>query len=315
MSNITNINQAIPSIVTYTLQELLDMPSTLNGEQFPLNEKSVDKLVEDIYDNGLLQMMETSRLGDTVILSGGRHRLASIARLYDDVEPDTVALSVLEYAVETPDELVLRVTSSNGSRRMVSAETKELTLASKFGFDAVNIEGLAQKVVDVPTDYDTFNMVLALSLNEVLDMGKQTALVLARALTTKLKAMKVTVTYEATYDVDGTQLTPATKGKLPLIGYHATSVDLLLDLVNAVVNSIDYLAAVETEVPLNVYTEALNTGLNMVDVVELPSGLKVASVATTIKRPSACQRYAAKYVKVLLPGLKSYLSDALDVAI
>ena len=314
MSNITNINQAIPSIVIYTLQELLDMPSTLNGEQFPLNEKTVGKLVEDIYDNGLLQMMETSRLGDTVILSGGRHRLASIARLYDDVEPDTVALSVLEYAVETPDELVLRVTSSNGSRRMVSAETKELTLASKFGFDAVNIEGLASKVVDTPTDYDTFNMVLALSLNEVLDMGKQTALVLARALTTKLKAMKITVT-SVTFDTDGTQLTPVTRNKLPLIGYHATSVDLLLDLVNAVVNSIDYLAAVETEVPLTIYTEALNTGLNMVDVVELPAGLKVASVATTIKRPAACQRYAAKYVKALLPGLKSYLSDALDVAI
>lgn len=315
MSNITTIKQSIPSIVTYTLQELLDMPSTLNGEQFPLNEKSVDKLVDDIYDNGLLQMMETSRLEDTVILSGGRHRLAAIARLYDDIEPTEVTLSVLEYTVSTPDELVSRVTSSNGSRRMVSAETKELTLASKFGFDAVNIEGLAAKVVATPTDHDTFNMLLALSLNEVLDMGKQTALVLARALTTKLKAMKVMVTYEATYDADGTQLTPATKGKLPLIGYHASSVDMLLDLVNAVVNSIDYLAAVETEVPLTIYTEALNTGLNMVDEVELPTGLTVASVATTIKRPSATQRYAAKYVKVLLPGLKSYLTDALDVAI
>lgn len=312
MSN-TTVTQSTPAIVNYTLQELIDMPSTLNGEQFPLNLKTVEKLEEDIYVNGLLQILEVTKLNDQAVLSGGRHRREALAKLYSDLDPNTVTLSVLEYAVSTANELVARVTSSNGSRRMVGAETKELVVASKFGFDTLTVESLIAQVNSLD-DIDTFVLALALQLNDTYDMGKNTALVFSRSLVTKLKAIKITVTNDAIVDVDGTVLAPATKSKLPLLAHTFSSgSDSVEVLIDSIVNSIDYLSVMPHTVPLTIYTEALTLG--MVAEVDLPEGLQVESVTTTVHRPTTLQRNAAKFVKVLLPGLKSYLSEALEVTI
>lgn len=311
--SINQVQQAIPTLVTYTLEQLIELPSTLNGEQFPLNLKTVDNLVEDIYDNGLLQTVEVTKLNDMAVLTGGRHRREALVKLYEDVDPSTVSLVVFEYTVSTPDEMVARVTSSNGSRRMVSAETKELQIASKFGFDTMSVDTLLTKVKSLD-DLDTFVLALALQLNETYDMGKNTALVFARSLTTKLKAIKITLEKDALTDVDGTVLAPASKSKVSLLVHtFSGGSDDVMSLIDSIVNAIDYLAVVPYSIPLNVYTEAL--ALGMVAEVDLPDGLQVASVTTTVHRPVALQRNASKFVKVLLVGLKNYLAESMEVII
>jgi hypothetical protein len=305
------MRQAIPSIARFTIQELYDMPSTLNGEQFPLNTKVVDALTEDIFDNGLLQMPEVTEFNGTYTLTGGRHRTQAIYNLYHSMGSDTSdTISALVYTAHSADEVVARVTSSNASRRMVSAEKKELVAASKYGFGTVTVEALVGKAMstdDVAERNDSLTLALAIHMGDTLDLGKQTALVTARSIITKLKSVKVSVYHEALVDTDNVVLSPATTKKVPLFEHLP-----LGELVEDIVAGMDYLTASPTDLPKALYDESLATDLGIVQV-KGDYNDKFATISSTISRPVTLQRNAAKYTKVLLVGLKEYLGELYDV--
>jgi hypothetical protein len=305
------MRQSIPTIASFTIQELYDMPSTLNGEQFPLNTKVVDALTEDIFDNGLLQIPEVTQFNGTYTLTGGRHRTQAIYNLCQSMGSDTSdTLSVLVYTANSADEVVARVTFSNASRRMVSAEKKELVAASKYGFgtvDVVSLVGKAMATDDVAERNDALTLALAIHIGDTLDLGKQTSLVTARSIITKLKSLKVSVYHEALVDADNVVFSPAVTKKVPLFEHLP-----LGELVEDIVAGMDYLAASPTDLPKVLYDESLATDLGIVQVKEDYND-KFATISSTISRSVTLQRHADKYAKVLMVGLKEYLGKLYDV--
>lgn len=315
-SNNNRINQSIPTFAEYSIEALSNMATALNGEQYPLNQKSVDALVESYIDGTpLLTLPEVTVFNGTEFLTGGRHRTASLAVEYSD---DTSKLvTVLQYVVNTPEELIERITASNGSRRMVASEKKDLATAGKYGFGTLTVESLVAQIDTVATtaeQLDLFMSALALKLDEVTDCGKNTALVVARTMLVSAKKWTYIRVIPATVDADGTQLTSASKTKVNVLSERLTmGTDAVTELLDTMVFSIDYLEATEFDVTAAAYAKALP--LEMVQ----PSDeyVKNAQVfhRSTVCRPTAWQRNASKWMSLANPFIKQYVAESLDLDI
>jgi limonene-1,2-epoxide hydrolase len=315
MSN-NHINQAIPTFAQYDIATLSSMPTALNGEQYPLNQKAVDALVESFIDGTpLLTLPEVTRYNGVSLLTGGRHRVASLEIEYAD---DTARqVTVLEYTADTPEQLIERITASNGSRRMVASEKKDLVTAGKYGFGTVTVESLVAQIDTVVTTQerlDLFMSALALKLDDCTDCGKNTALVVSRSILVAAKKWNHIRINPATVDNDGTQLTSASKTKVNVLSEVLTmGTDSIMELLDTIVFSIDYMEATEFDVTASAYLKALP--LEMVQPAN--EFVKDAQVfyTTTVSRPTAWQRNASKWVALASPFIKSYVAESLDLDI
>lgn len=329
MSNLTSnaINQSEFVTATYTIQQLLDMPSTLNGEQSPLDPKRIAKLEDNLLDNELRQPLEVTLFNGSPILTGGRNRTDVLSRLY--ALTDTVVC--LQYVAKTADDVFARVTTSNGGRTMKQGEVKLLEVASKFGFGLVSVESLMAAIDDVrvivPGTADTVNLAettaerielfitaLAISLDDVYSMGDTTALVVARSLMTPLKKVKATLHHDAKMDTDGVVLCKATVEKYLFVNSVLTmGTDATTELLETLVNSIGDIATRLYSLPAKAYLDAYALNMGMVSDVEPTIVDGTVTYVTTIKRPTALQRNSARFVKVAIKPIISFISEALEV--
>jgi len=312
----SNINQSIPTLAQYSIEALSNMATALNGEQYPLNQKAVDTLVDSFIDGTpLLTLPEVTVYNGTEFLTGGRHRTVALATEYSD---DTSKLvTVLQYNVSTPEELVERITASNGSRRMVSSEKKDLVTASRYGFGTITIESIVSQIDTVVTTnerIDLFMSALALKLDEVTDCGKNTALVVSRSMLVAVKKWNHIRVIPATVDADGTQLTSASKTKVNVISeVLSMGTDAIMELLDTLVFSIDYMEATEFDISGPAYVKALP--LEMVQPAD--EFIKNAQVfyRSTVSRPTAWQRNASKWMTLANPFIKQYVAESLDLDI
>lgn len=315
MSNV--INQASFTVKQYSILALTEMRTALGAEQYPVKQSRVDSICDSFIDAPLLQPLEVTTYESIDFLTGGRNRTAALAIEYADDLSKLV--TVLHYEVSTPEELIERITSSNGSRSMSASEVKEMRTSAKFGFDAVSIESIVARAhtATVVAAIDLLTLALAIQLDETYDCGKNTGLAVARSTMTSLKKFKVTITHPAKVDDDGTILTVATTEKKPLIELILSQgIERIHEFLDSVVLSVDYASCTPLELPGKVYNDALITGLSMVEEgVQATVTGSVASYMTTVVRPATWQRNAAKWVKVMVPCWKSYLSESLDLSI
>lgn len=329
MSNTnSSINQSVFTVASYSIQQLMDMPSTLNGEQSPLDLKRSDKLIDSLLDGPLLQPLEVTLFNDMPILTGGRHRTACLAQLYADTLDKMV--TVLQYVALTADDVLARVKSSNGSRAMKQGEVKLLDVAAKLGFGLVTVESLIASIdtvrVLVPgttninvadtraEQVELFITALSLSLDETYDMGDTTALVLARSIMTPLKKVKATLNHPAKFDTDGTMLIKPSVEKYVFVSQVLDmGTDAVTELLETIVNSIGDMSSRLYPLSAKVFTDALHLKMDMVTDVEPTITDGVVTFVTTIRRPAALQRNSAKFVKVAIKPMLSYISQALEV--
>jgi hypothetical protein len=313
----SHINQSQFTIAQFSILELTEMRTALGAEQYPVKDTRVAKIVDSFIDGPLLQPLEVTTYEGINFLSGGRNRTAALAIEYaDDM---TKLVTVLLYSVHTPEELISRITSSNGSRSMTASEGKELTTSAKFGFDALTVESIVAKAYTTTETQavDMLTLALAIQLDEAYGCGKNTGLVVSRSLMTSLKKMKVTIEHPSQVDDDGTLLTVKTTEKRTLISHTLSmGIERIHELLDSIVCSVDYAAVTPMELPGKVYNEALLTGLGMVEPnVQATVVGSTASYSTVVTRPATWQRSAAKWVKVMVPVLKVYLSESLELNI
>lgn len=323
----SHINQSTATIQQFTVAQLSEMVSALHGEQHQLNEKRVYSIMESFVDGTpLLTLPEVTTYEGTNILTGGRHRTAALIEEYAGDLDRTV--DCLVYVAQSADEVVLRTTASNGSRSMNAMEKRELTTAAKYGFDVLNIESLVAKVeLHMTKGTDSYNMTdavdcfvlaLALSLDEAYACGKGTGLAVARSLTTSLKKFKQVNTVAPQYDTDGTMLAAGSTSKVDMLTTQlGMGQERISELLDATVLTVEYAKYAAVTLPAKLYLDANATGLDMVDPdAEATIDSKgIATYTTNIKCPDAWQRNAAKWVKVMIPTYKGYISEALDITI
>ena len=326
MSNLNAVNQSEFVTATYTIQQLLDMPSTLNGEQSPLDPKRIAKLEDSLLDNELRQPLEVTLFNGNPILTGGRNRTYVLSRLYD-LDSTVVCL---QYTAQTADDVFARVTTSNGGRTMKRGETILLEVATKLGFGLVTVESLIASIdtvrVLVPgttninvadtkaEQIELFITALSLSLDETYAMGDTTALVVARSILTPLKKVKATLQHPAKFDDDGVMLVKASTEKYLFVPEVLTmGTDAVTELLDTIVNSIGDMASRLYPLSAKVYTDALHLNMDMVTDVEPTITDGVVTFVTTIRRPAALQRNSAKFVKVAIKPMISFISQALEV--
>jgi hypothetical protein len=311
------INQAQFTVAQFSILELTEMRTALGAEQYPVKDTRVAKIVDSFIDGPLLQPLEVTTYEGLNFLSGGRNRTAALAIEYADDLSKLV--TVLQYKATTSEELIARMVSSNGSRSMSASETKELNTSAKFGFDALTVESIVAKAYTATETQavDMLTLALAIQLDEAYGCGKNTGLVVSRSLMTSLKKMKVSIEHPAKVDDDGTLLTVATVEKRTLLSYTLSmGIERTHELLDSIVCSVDYAAVTPMELPGKVYNEALLTGLDMVESnVSATVVGSVASYYSTVTRPATWQRSAAKWVKVMVPVLKVYLSESLELHI
>ena len=326
MTNTNAINQSNFIVTTYTIQQLLDMPSTLNGEQSPLDPKRIAKLEDNLLDNELRQPLEVTLFNGNPILTGGRNRTEVLSRLYDT----SYSVVCLQYVAATADDVFARVTPSNGGRTMKQGEVKLLEVATKLGFGLVTVESLIASIdtvrVLVPgttninvadtraEQIELFITALSLSLDETYDMGDTTALVVARSIMTPLKKVKATLQHPAKFDTDGTMLVKPSVEKYVLVSQVLDmGTDAVTELLETIVNSIGDMASRLYPLSAKVFTDALHLNMDMVTDVEPTITDGVVTFITTIRRPAALQRNSAKFVKVAIKPMISFISQALEV--
>ena len=327
MSNLNAVNQSEFVTATYTIQQLLDMPSTLNGEQSPLDPKRIAKLEDNLLDNELRQPLEVTLFNGNPILTGGRNRTDVLSRLYD-LDSTVVCL---QYTAQTADDVFARVTTSNGGRSMKQGEVKLLEVATKLGFGLVTVESLVASIDTVRVlipgtnninvadtkaeQIELFITALSLSLDETYDMGDTTSLVVARSIMTPLKKVKATLHHPAMFDEDAQlQLCKATTEKYLFVPEVLTmGTDAVTELLETIVNSIGDMASRLYPLSAKVFTDALHLNMDMVTDVEPTITDGVVTFVTTIRRPAALQRNSAKFVKVAIKPMISYISEALEV--
>jgi hypothetical protein len=326
MSN--SIAQSSFVVVTRSISELLAMPVTLNGEQSPLNEKSIAKLEDSLLDNDLQQPIEITLFNNIEVLTGGRHRTASLANLYRDALDSTVVC--LQFTAKSAEEVALRVKTSNGSRSMKAGEVKLLDTATKLGFGVLTTESLVASIdtvsilipgtntvnmADTKAErIDLFTTALAIELELVYDLGDTTALVLARAIMTPLKKVKATMVHEAKFDLDGTQLTKQTTEKYLMVNeVLSMGTDAVTELLDAVVNSVGNISTLSVTLSAKVYLDAYSLDMGIVQDVQPTVVDGVVTYVTTIKRPPALQRNAARYVKAAIKPIIAEVSEALSI--
>lgn len=326
MTNTNAINQSNFIVTTYTIQQLLDMPSTLNGEQSPLDPKRIAKLEDNLLDNELRQPLEVTLFNGNPILTGGRNRTEVLSRLYDT----SYSVVCLQYVAATADDVFARVTTSNGGRTMKQGEVKLLEVATKLGFGLVTVESLIASIdtvrVLVPgttninvadtraEQIELFITALSLSLDETYDMGDTTALVVARSIMTPLKKVKATLQHPAKFDTDGTMLVKPSVEKYVLVSQVLDmGTDAVTELLETIVNSIGDMASRLYPLSAKVFTDALHLNMDMVTDVEPTITDGVVTFITTIRRPAALQRNSAKFVKVAIKPMISFISQALEV--
>lgn len=312
----SHINQSIPTLAQYSIEELSNMQTALNGEQYPVNQKSVDALVESFIDGQpLLTLPEVTVFNDVTFLTGGRHRVAALTSEYSD---DTAKLvTVLQYTADTPEELIERIAASNGSRRMVASEKKDLVTAGKYGFGTLTVESLVAQIDRVATTgerLDLFMSALALKLDECSECGKNTALVVSRSILVAVKKWNHMRIIPATVDEDGTQLTSASKTKVNVLSeVLSMGTDAIMELLDTLVFSIDYMEATEFDVTGAAYLKALP--LEMVQPANEEVRNAQVFYRTIVCRPAAWQRNASKWVSLASPFIKSYAAESLDLDI
>ena len=313
------VNQAQFTVKSFTVQELMDMKTALNGEQSPINTKRVDKIVDSFIDGPLLQPLEVTEFGGVNFLTGGRHRITALAVEYADNKEFTI--ECLLYVVTDANDLIQRITSSNGSRSMNASEKKELSTASQFGFDVLSVESLVATLNDDTTyaqALDTLTLALALKFNETYECGKLTALTVARSVITANKKLKVQEITPAKLDTDGTQLTSAVTNTYELIKYVLTKgSEYIHEYLDTLCFMVDYIECTSFTIPAKLYLEAEATNLSMVPSGVLPNldGSGIATMDVIITRPVAWQRNAAKWVKLISPAMKSYISESINVTL
>jgi hypothetical protein len=211
MSN--TINQASFTVKQYSILELINMATALTGEQAPINQKSVDSILDSFIDTELLEPLHVTTLHGTEYMTSGRHRTASLAIEYADNL--SYLVTCLVFTASTPEELLARIKSPNMSRKMSSVENKQLDTACKFGFSSLSVEGLCLSAITAQDKYEPFTLALAMCLkrtdftvSNLTDVG---ALKVAQSIVTQLKKIKRVVEVSAVLDTDGTVLSPATK--------------------------------------------------------------------------------------------------------
>lgn len=322
MSNF--IKQSIATIQQFTITELSEMVTTLNGEQSPLNLKRVEAITESFMDGyGLLQMPEVTRYEGTNIYTGGRHRLAALQQEYAGSLDSVV--HCLVYQANDADEVVQRVLSSNGSRSMNAAEKKELTTSSKYGFDVVSTEMLVAKIELLMTPGNSYNsteamdcfvLALAIELDSTYDCGKMTGLAVARSFVTSLKKCKQVTRIAAQYDGE-VQLTSGSVSKSDmLVTQLGMGQERISEMMDTIVQCVEYVQYTPCQLPAKLYLEAqAMNGVVESDVTPVIDAKGVATYESTITRPANWQRTAAKFTKVIAPMMKHYISEALDIEI
>lgn len=322
----SHINQSTARIAQFTIAQLLEMPSSLNGEQHPVKESRVESITDSFIDQPLLTLLEITEYEGINILTSGRHRRASLAVEYSDSLDSLV--DCLVYTAKSADEVVLRTTCANGSRSMNAMEKKELTTAAKYGFDVLSIESLVAKVEmhmmatdeshNITDAVDCFVLALALALDEAYDCGKGTGLAVARSLVTTLKKFKQVNVIAPSYDTDGTMLAAGSTSKVDmLLTQLRMGQDRVSELIDALVLAVEYAKYAAVILPAKLYLDANATGLDMVDpdAESTIDSKGIATYTTNIKCPDAWQRNASKWVRVMTPTYKAYISEALDVTI
>lgn len=294
---LVQINQSDFTVETISLTALVRMPTTLNGEQAPINQKRVDKLIDSLMEEPLREPLSVAELNGRRILVSGRHRVQALSEVYaDDL---SVFVVCLVYPCANPEEVQDLVLAKNGSRSMNAAEKAELSVAAKFGFDDLDKNGLTTIACDVTRDIrerkECLTLALAMNFTEHEDypLPKNTALKLAETLLTEVNRW-----------VEGKG-----KDKTRLLDTWLEDSELTLNLILALTDIPAYYQTMTTVVDRETYRTIIDTvpGVFDTDVKLAGDGYK-----TCIKYPSNLQRVAAKYVKCLplRKDVTDYMNDA-----
>lgn len=322
------LNQARFATKFYTLEAIIAAKTALTGEQAPLNQKTVDLIATDLQEGReLKQPIELTIYDGTLYLTGGRHRVAgilqSITETQPELKPAELEVKVLEYKVDTAEELLERILSSNESRRMTkSGEQKLLRTACKHGFVTVTVESLIAKVVDMTGKKDCVMkearqlliMALAMYLNREepeLWTSDTTANKFATSLIGLLaKGKQGTRNHIIETEKDGVKQQSISVEKFPIIEelLLTSGSDELHEFLFDVHNTLKQLTVLETGLPAALFSDALMTEA-LRDCVQADAYLDVPNGAyiTTVKPPSALQYNVAGYARLVAPTIVSTL--------
>jgi hypothetical protein len=306
------VNQSKATIQQFSIGHLVSLPSTLDGEQFPLNTKVVDSIYEDLYNGKpLLTMPELTLYENNYILTGGRHRIAAEALNYDGENLDELFMDVLVYEASSALDVLDRVLSNNGGRRMVSGEKKTLAISAKYGFSALDADELLVKVTQPDLSYDAVKDLLVTSLAMKMEAQYEwgnngnSALVIARSFITAVSKYTVTTEVPAVLDADGVKLTAAKKIKAsPFMEQLTGTCDDISYMLDTIAEFIDVARVNAVHVAPKDYLAAVSNGLGMVhdNVPVNEQGI----YATPVTMGSAPQRNVGKYMKLIGGSLKVY---------
>lgn len=253
MSN-SNIAQSAFSSATFTIAELLAMPTATNGEQFAVSQRKIDKLYDLLMKDGtvLQQPLEVTLWGCTLYLTGGRHRLAALAMAYDKA----TTVIVLQFTASSAEEVAERIISSNGTRSCTTTEQKFLRTSAKHGFGTVNRasimsllfgpDGSPLGAITASTAKAKVTTLIAVALSARFPdtLKANTSEMLAKSIVSRVSTMKRTIETErevaATYDKEGNEVLEGVVTVIRtvsnLLAESLTSSDRMDALVDAVVS-------------------------------------------------------------------------------
>lgn len=330
------IAQSTFSAAVYTISELIDMVTAVNGEQFEINTNRVDKLIDQLQPDGTVLHMpiEVSLLGDVRILTGGRHRLEALKELYDH----STSVRVIQFECLDASEVALRTVHNNGSRNCTKAEATALKTAAKYGFGTVDIDSLrsllygndgkALNVLPVTEQLSTLATILALTIRNDynLDVNLEptiemdTAEKLAGSILTQVKKMTRLVEYTTiippSVDKKGKEIgegSVSSFGKVKtLVEVLATSDNLEL-LLNTMLAVMTRATTKGVQVPLGVYQSATihehgKTCLGRSEIISTESGTCYHAVVNLAKNVT---RGAAQYAALISTELASDMVEGL----
>jgi hypothetical protein len=318
------INQIKPVIAKFSIQALIDMSVTTHGDQANINQKNVDKILDSLVSgNPLYQALEVTKYKHddktTFILTGGRNRLEALKLEYQD-NLDAMVYCI-QYTLDNAAQIADMIVHSNGSRRMVTAEKKELQMSARYGFNTLTADGLADTVVllAIPSEkVETFKMLLSLLMVRYLNVGQQTAYTLASAVISLINKTKLEMEALPTYDVDGVQLNAPTVRKLTLEQYLTdclTCAEAVMDFAEAILNAWSYIHSMQCVITAKDADYIMSQPVQMV-VDNSYSFTEVINEANrtavvTFQQPEALQRNASKYVRAIKTPFMAYLKEVI----
>jgi hypothetical protein len=308
--NTTNhIDQAAFTVKQYTISELSQCASALDeADQAPLSDSNVSKLTKSITANGLLTPLCTALYDGSTFLVSGRNRLASMEA---STSPMSI-VTVLEYEVDTAEELIELIVQFNSSRRM----------AAKVGCGVNTPEQLVAKLCTVDNAVAARAMLvlaLGLTISDTFEQTGNTGYTVARSFISKFSKCKVSIVEPAKYDDDGTQLTTAATHKVDLLTHIISQgSDRVHEFINVIVNAINVIYVTPVEVSVKNYQALMDKGRTDIVVTNAERTIKSGTTdtlayLTTIEYPEDWQRSCASYMTVAFPAIMNYVYSDMEL--